>query len=688
LADALTEFEELAPSADAGALAVRWAFEAVAHAAAALGHRAILMLDGVENAFWNEGGGTLSLAAVVEPLVDAPSALRRIWAGRTAPRGAHPLLPPVPATGDQWEVHPLPFEAAAEYAARLAREVRLDYDNHLLNDYLSLWGGIPRWLANFVRKAAESPRSLTMADQLLQFYMEDVLAGATAQRLGRALNPPVGSFFEPAAIARVAEKCLAQEGGAQRPALVGSASFAAGDRPVLERLARAELAVYDGQEWRAPDVPVLADFLALYVACHFHRQSRMRSEMAIKRRRLAETPQRARERDFAASCRRISLLMHTFRGQNVPGPLLAAHRADAGVQTGTAVADQVPSHQAATLAARRAAPVSSLARIRIPYCISTFVVEPDRGAGADRTAAQRQSPTGSARAIPAVVGWCFEEPGYYRSEESIWIAYVCDAKVITTDELSQIERTTSRLSRELNVQQTVSWLITDARFSPQALGRLADLVLYTSTWPAFEALGEILLDTSRESGSTDADEHRAAPTRTHPEGDADRASQRPSGMRIAGAGSEGNGASVVELRLPPRENMELIAARTTEHIAETCGFSAEAAGQIRMATLEACLNAIEHSVNEEKEVRVLIEGTPEKISIVVENEGLVFDPQSIEDPRIEEKIHGSSKRGWGVKLIEKFMDRVVFEPYDRGTRMRMEKRNPSPARVRPAASRT
>jgi len=235
LADALTEFEEVAASAGAGAFAVRWAFETVAHAAVALGHRAILMLDGVENAFWSEGGGTLHLAGVVEPLDDASSALRRIWTGRTAPRGAHPFLPPVPVTGDQWEVQPLPFEAAAEYAARLAREVRLDYDNYLLNDCLGLWGGIPRWLANFVRKAAESPRPLTVTDQFLQFYLEDILTGGTAQFLGRALNPPVGAFFEPATIARVAEKCLAQEGGTQRRTLVASTSFAAVDRPVLER---------------------------------------------------------------------------------------------------------------------------------------------------------------------------------------------------------------------------------------------------------------------------------------------------------------------------------------------------------------------------------------------------------------------------------------------------------------------
>ena len=406
----------------------------------------------------------------------------------------------------------------------------------------------------------------------------------------------------------------------------------------------------------------------------------MRSEMAIKRRRLAETPHRARERDFAASRQRISLLMHTFRGQSVPGALLAAHRAEAGAQAGRAVADQVASHQAATLVARDAATASSLARIRIPYCISTFFMEPDRRASADQAAAQRES------AVPAVVGWCFEEPGYYRSEELIWIAYVCDAKVITTDELAQIERATSRLSQELNVPQTVSWLITNARFSPQALDRLADLALYSSTWRDFEALGEILLELSRGSEPTRADDRGAAAIPTRREGEAP--APRPSRARIAGAGSEGNGASVVELRLPPRENMELIAARTTEQMAETCGFNAEAAGQIRMATLEACLNAIEHSVNQEKEVRVFVEGTPEKISIVVENEGLVFDPQSIEDPRIEEKIHGSSKRGWGVKLIEKFMDRVVFEPYDRGTRMRMEKKNPSPARIRPAASRT
>ena len=133
--------------------------------------------------------------------------------------------------------------------------------------------------------------------------------------------------------------------------------------------------------------------------------------------------------------------------------------------------------------------------------------------------------------------------------------------------------------------------------------------------------------------------------------------------------------------------MERIGARAAEQMAEACGFSAEAAGQIRMATLEACLNAIEHSVNGEKEVRVTIEADAEKVVVVVENEGLVFDPQALDDPRVEKKMRESNKRGWGVKLIEKFMDRAVFEPCGNGTRVRMEKKNVSPVRAdAPSAS--
>jgi serine/threonine-protein kinase RsbW len=132
---------------------------------------------------------------------------------------------------------------------------------------------------------------------------------------------------------------------------------------------------------------------------------------------------------------------------------------------------------------------------------------------------------------------------------------------------------------------------------------------------------------------------------------------------------------VIELRLPPKADMELIAANNIEQLGGRCGYPDKAISQIKMATLEACLNAIEHSQNKEKEVRVRLEATAQKFTVLVENEGVVFDPLAVEDPNIEDKLHQSYKRGWGLKLIQKFMDRVVSEPYDRGTRLRMEKVN-------------
>jgi len=147
--------------------------------------------------------------------------------------------------------------------------------------------------------------------------------------------------------------------------------------------------------------------------------------------------------------------------------------------------------------------------------------------------------------------------------------------------------------------------------------------------------------------------------------------------RIVSATSQDISGQPVELFLPAESDMELVAAGTLEHLAREHGYPAEAIGKMKMAVLEACLNAIEHSSSTQKPVRVQIAVMREKTTVIVENEGPTVDPQSIETPVLEKKLSQANKRGWGLKLIQKFMDRVVFEPYDRGMRLRMEKNNPA-----------
>ena len=53
--------------------------------------------------------------------------------------------------------------------------------------------------------------------------------------------------------------------------------------------------------------------------------------------------------------------------------------------------------------------------------------------------------------------------------------------------------------------------------------------------------------------------------------------------------------------------------------------------------------------------------------------GVGFDPRNLVQPKIEEKLKASSKRGWGLKIIEGLMDEVDVRSGIEGTEVVMRK---------------
>jgi anti-sigma regulatory factor (Ser/Thr protein kinase) len=135
------------------------------------------------------------------------------------------------------------------------------------------------------------------------------------------------------------------------------------------------------------------------------------------------------------------------------------------------------------------------------------------------------------------------------------------------------------------------------------------------------------------------------------------------------------------LAIPMAPDTELVAASAIDQIATQAGFGESARGQIKMAIIEACINAREHS-GELAAISLKIRPGDTHLEIAVENPGQVFDPEAVAEPVLEEKMgRGRSlrdKRGWGLKLMRNLMDDVIFEPSDEGTRVRLIKyRTPS-----------
>lgn len=133
----------------------------------------------------------------------------------------------------------------------------------------------------------------------------------------------------------------------------------------------------------------------------------------------------------------------------------------------------------------------------------------------------------------------------------------------------------------------------------------------------------------------------------------------------------------VKLTLPMAPDMEIEASETATSMAEAMAMSADKIDEVRMAVVEACINAFEHSRSEDRQVyltfEVLGSGDPQKLRITVRDHGIGFDPDTIEEPTIEDKLKAERKRGWGLKIIHGLMDDVAILSNDRGTTLVMSK---------------
>lgn len=134
----------------------------------------------------------------------------------------------------------------------------------------------------------------------------------------------------------------------------------------------------------------------------------------------------------------------------------------------------------------------------------------------------------------------------------------------------------------------------------------------------------------------------------------------------------------VTLALPMAPEMEIEASRTATAIAESIRMSPDRIDEVRMAVVEACINALEHSHAEDAEVFVTFEvlggREAEELRITVRDHGVGFSPEALAEPNIEEKLKSRRKRGWGLKIIRGLMDDVEISSGDRGTTVVMSKR--------------
>ena len=133
----------------------------------------------------------------------------------------------------------------------------------------------------------------------------------------------------------------------------------------------------------------------------------------------------------------------------------------------------------------------------------------------------------------------------------------------------------------------------------------------------------------------------------------------------------------VTLRMAPE--MELEACEKASAIAESMSMSPDKIDAVKMAVIEACLNACEHSKAERREIEMVFSilgvDEPERLQITVRDGGVGFGAEeggkSAADKDEESKV--LHKRGWGLQIIEGLMDEVLIESGSSGTTVVMVK---------------
>jgi len=131
----------------------------------------------------------------------------------------------------------------------------------------------------------------------------------------------------------------------------------------------------------------------------------------------------------------------------------------------------------------------------------------------------------------------------------------------------------------------------------------------------------------------------------------------------------------VRLVLPRTPRAELLAARAVEEAGHRIAFPRDTLAEVKLAVVEACLNAIEYGTGEvEVEVIAHADDAHPWMEVAVVDHGPGFDPSGVAKPVLSDRLRSTRKRGWGLELIRRLMDEVQITSEPGLTRVRMIRR--------------
>lgn len=140
------------------------------------------------------------------------------------------------------------------------------------------------------------------------------------------------------------------------------------------------------------------------------------------------------------------------------------------------------------------------------------------------------------------------------------------------------------------------------------------------------------------------------------------------------ADQEGVETRTVDLLLDSTLDSVDVAEEAVNKEAQEMGFEEDDLHKIGMSVRECMVNAVVHGncYNARKKVHVMIQRSPERLAIVIQDEGEGFDLAELPDPLASENLLRHSGRG--LLLIQAFMDEFEIRPREpKGMEVKMVK---------------
>lgn len=130
----------------------------------------------------------------------------------------------------------------------------------------------------------------------------------------------------------------------------------------------------------------------------------------------------------------------------------------------------------------------------------------------------------------------------------------------------------------------------------------------------------------------------------------------------------------VRLTIPILQDMELAGTKLADTVAKYTELTDDQIDEVRMAIIEACLNAFKHSQSRDGQVDIKFSIKRDEVEIIIEDRGIGFNPDKIQSPAIDRQVSGGGRQGWGLTIIKGMMDTVDIKSSSKGTRITMTKK--------------